>query len=260
MALSCLRTYSINNKLRTKHLLKTQLRCAWRKRSPIRHAYQNCAMAMRKYHLACPYTSLPLCHCRLHTPAPPRHAQNPFKHPRAARETTARRALLLDIMLATRAPPGTPQTPCPSMIRAMHHRAAYGRLPPTRGRVALQQAALTALVDVHDEHEFVSAADRLNDARDDLSRAEQQLVDAKLLAEDETPDDHDPILHLHVAPSLDAHAPQPGHLLRNGGLVHTDVTHVHHQSDEAHAMASDHSLSDHGGTSASSRRRHRSRR
>lgn len=148
---------------------------------------------MRYFHLACPYTSLPVCHCRLFVAAPPRFSRDPFKHVAPRNENAWRRAQLLELLSATRAPAGARQTPSAGLIHAMHHRAAYGRsLRRRRGRrVATHQAALAAISDLNDEDAFVSATDRLRDAKEELYRAEEQVRRAVAAVEVEEVDAND---------------------------------------------------------------------
>lgn len=104
---------------------------------------------MRQFHVACPYTSLPVCHCHLYAPAaqtrPPLDEPSQLnltptgvrKHVRAHRrdEDAKRRAQLLAIWYATAAPAGVSSLPCASSLplaRALYHRAMYAKLPPSR--------------------------------------------------------------------------------------------------------------------------------
>lgn len=133
-------------------------------------------MTNQAFHLSCPYTSLPVCQCRLHTPAPPRYARTPFKTPRPPRESQLRRALLLDIIASNTAPPGNPQIPPPELTRALHSRAAWGKLPPDdNDRTQRLLAAVVRAADMEKEHNFVQVAERERNARERVERAREEL-------------------------------------------------------------------------------------
>lgn len=175
---------------------------------------------MRQFHIACPYTSLPVCHCRLYAPAAQtkptldgRYQSGPDSAGVRKRlsqqncgEDAKRRAQLLAIWYATAAPAGVSSLPCPSSLsltRALYHRAMHAKLPPGRNtRLAVHrnqpgaavnppvslaipsakmraQAALMAAVDDEDESEFIAAKDRLDDARQELERADALLSQAQ---------------------------------------------------------------------------------
>lgn len=170
---------------------------------------------MRQFHVACPYTSLPVCHCRLYAPAaqtrPPLDEPSQprlvlrgvRKHVRAhdQDEDTKRRAQLLAIWYATAAPAAVSSLPCASSLslaRALYHRAMYAKLPPARNtkltvRSNLLKTGITSTVSAHTSSPAISlAAPSVNvranaalmaaaDAADEMEfvRAKDRLDDAR---------------------------------------------------------------------------------
>lgn len=99
---------------------------------------------MRLFHLSCPYTSLPLCHCTLHLPAPPRRISKPSsKSP-----SSLRQALLQDLYTSlSPSPTTTTSSSLPlSLTRPLFHKAFHS-VPSKQSPLPLVLSSHTTLLD-----------------------------------------------------------------------------------------------------------------
>lgn len=167
----------------------------------------------RSFHLSCPYTSLPVCHCRLYVPAPPTYARNPLNNPRPRHENPLRRALLLEILYSTSPPPGLPQAPSPALTYALHSRAAHGTPPVPTTATAI--SAFARAQDIADEETLIKHKAREQEARDQVVEARQQLE--RLENREKDSEAAQRVRQDRLAEtSDDASEPDPGHVRRRG--------------------------------------------
>lgn len=129
---------------------------------------------MEPFHLGCPLTSLPVCHCRLYTPAPPLYARDPLRIPPPKNENSLRRALLLDMISSIRAPPGYSQAPPKRLTRALFWRSMHGRLPPVQDKQLFLSQVMRAC-DLEKEEALVQVAAKAARAREKVDRAREEL-------------------------------------------------------------------------------------
>lgn len=131
-------------------------------------------MQAQPFHLSCPYTSLPICRCRLHAVAPvPR-----IRKPKRRELLTPYRARLLALGQYLSATPGEQPIPSFPLVHALHHRASYGCLPTTLLQpqpVADATAAAMAAADAERDARYVEASDKLAKLIEKAERAKEEL-------------------------------------------------------------------------------------
>lgn len=131
-------------------------------------------MRAQPFHLSCPYTSLPICRCRLHVAAvTPR-----IRKPKRREQLSPYRARLLALGQHLSASPGDDAAPSPSLVHALHHRASHGSLPRTLlppRPVADATAAAMAAADADRDARYVEASDKLAKLAEKAERAKEEL-------------------------------------------------------------------------------------